>query len=416
MFAAGKLGPLTLPNRLVRSAVWEGLGDEQGFVTEKLVRYHERLARGGVGLIILGYTSVWPNYRQNRGQTAMADDKAIPGFRRLTDAVHRAGGRISIQLAHVGPQTTPKMLDGQTPVGPSAIEHPVFGTPRALRTAEVRQIIADFGQAARRAAAAGFDAIQIHGAHGYLVSQFTSPRWNLRTDEYGGSLENRMRFAVEVYQAVRANAGKLPVFIKLNLDDLIEGSTTPADARPLAQRLSELGIDAIEVSAGGPASGQGPARTKVKTEADEAYFLDLARQTRQAIPPGAGCALMVVGGFRSPSVINAAMESGGVDFVTLGRPLIREPNLPNRWKAGDLAKAKCISCNGCFTTLPYGEGIQCLIELKAREQAAQGRTPEAKVKTQVKAKKTTSTKKAPRANPAQPPASKKGKLKRKAKK
>jgi 2,4-dienoyl-CoA reductase-like NADH-dependent reductase (Old Yellow Enzyme family) len=366
MFTAGKLGSLTLPNRLVRSAVWEGLGDEQGRVTDQLVRYHERLARGGVGLIILGYTNVWPNYRQSPGQTAIAGDEAIPGLKKLTDAVHRAGGRISIQLVHVGPQTTPEMSGGQTPVGVSAVVHPVFGTPRALRTAEVKQIVADFGQAARRAREAGFDAIQIHGAHGYLVSQFLSPCWNARTDEYGGSPENRMRFAVEVYQAVRANAGKLPVFIKLNLDDLIQGSTTPAEALPLAQRLSELGIDAIEVSAGGPASGQGPARTKIKTEADEAYFLDLARQTRQVTK----CALMVVGGFRSPSVINAAVGSGAVDFVTLGRPLIREPNLVNRWKAGDLARAKCISCNGCFTTLPYGEGIQCLVELKAREKQA----------------------------------------------
>jgi len=366
MFTAGTLGSLELPNRLVRSAVWEGLGDEQGRVTDKLVRYHERLARGGVGLIILGYTSVWPNYRQNPGQTAIADDEAIPGFKELTEAVHKAGGRISIQLAHVGPQTNSELAGGKTPVGASAIEHPHFGTPRALSTAEVKQIVADFGQAARRAREAGFDAVQIHGAHGYLVSQFLSPRWNAREDEYGGSPEKRMRFAIEVYEKVRANAGKLPVFIKLNLDDLIEGSTTPADALPLARKLSELGIDGLEVSAGGPASGLGPARTKIKAEADEAYFLDLARQTRKVVK----CALMVVGGFRSPGVINAAIGSGAVDFVTLGRPLIREPNLPNRWKAGDLAKAKCISCNGCFTTLKYGEGIQCLVEIKAREQDA----------------------------------------------
>ena len=393
MFTAGKLGSLTLPNRLVRSAVWEGLGDDQGLITDKLVRYHERLAQGGVGLIILGYTSVWANYRQSPGQTAIAGDEAIPGFKELTEAVHRSGGRISIQLAHVGPQTTPEMAGGKTPVGASAIEHPAFGTPRALSTAEVKQIVADFGQAARRAVAAGFDAIQIHGAHGYLVSQFLSPRWNARSDEYGGSPENRMRFALEVYEQVRANACKLPVFIKLNLDDLIEGSTTPAEALPLAQRLSELGIDAIEVSAGGPASGQGPARTKIKTEADEAYFLDLARQTRKVVK----CALMVVGGFRSPSVIAAAIGSGAVDFVTLGRPLIREPNLPNRWKAGDLSKAKCISCNGCFTTLKYGEGIQCLVELKAREKAEQEPKPATKIKPPAKAGKATTKKKAPSA-------------------
>jgi len=364
MFTPGQIGSLTLPNRLVRSAAWEGLGDEQGMATEKLVRYQERLAQGGAGLIILGYTTVQPNGRQSPGQTAIWSDEFIPGLRKITAAVHRAGGRISIQLAHVGPQTNPAMIGGETPVGPSAVEHPVFGAPRALTTAEVKRMILDFGQAARRAAAAGFDAVQIHGAHGYLVSQFLSPRWNQRTDEYGGSLENRMRFALEVYQAVRENAGGLPVFIKLNLDDLIQGSTTPADALPLARELSGLGIDAIEVSAGGPASGQGPARTKILHAAEEGYFLDLARQTRKVVK----CRLMVVGGFRSPRVINSALESEAVDFVTLARPLIREPNLPNRWKSGDLAKARCISCNGCFTTLPYGEGIQCLVELKAREK------------------------------------------------
>jgi len=178
-------------------------------------------------------------------------------------------------------------------------------------------------------------------------------------------LDNRMRFALEVYQAVRDHAGRLPVMIKLNLDDLIPGSTTPAEALPLARRLSEFEIDAIEVSAGGPASGKGPARTDVKVEKDEAYFLDLARQTREVTT----CPLMVVGGFRSPSVIVRALESGAVDFVTLARPLIREPELPQRWQSGDTAKAKCISCNGCFTTLKYGEGIQCLVELKAKEKA-----------------------------------------------
>ncbi len=358
MFTSGKLGPLELNNRLVRSAVWEGMADDQGFVTDKLVACIQRLAEGGVGLIILGYTYIQPNGRQSPGQTAIYNDDYLPGFKMLTDTVHKAGSRISIQLVHVGPQTTPEMIRGETPVGPSAIKHPLFGTPRELTNAEVKKMVEDFGHAAKRAETAGFDAIQIHGAHGYLVSQFISPRWNQRSDAYGGSRENRMRFATEVYQAVRANAGSLPVFIKLNLVDLIKGSTTPADALPLAKKLSEMGIDAIEVSGGGPTSNKGPARTKIKTEADEAYFIGLARQTRKVTT----CPIMVVGGFRSPGVINQVLDSGDVDFVTIARPLIREPNLVNRWKSGNLSKAKCISCNGCFKTLVYGEGIQCLVE------------------------------------------------------
>lgn len=365
MFAPGKLGSLELKNRLVRSAVWEGMADDQGFVTDKLVTCIQRLAEGGAGLIILGYTFIQPNAQQSPGQTAIHNDDYLPGLMKLTDAVHKAGGRISVQLAHVGPQTTPEMIHGETPVGPSAVKHPFFGTPRELTTAEVKKIVEDFGQAARRANKAGFDTIQIHGAHGYLVSQFISPRWNQRTDAYGGSPENRMRFATEVYQAVRANADSLPVFIKLNLDDLIKGSTTPVDALPLAKRLSEMGIDAIEVSGGGPASSKGPARTKIKTEADEAYFIDLARQTRRVTT----CPIILVGGFRSPRVINQALASGDVDFVSLARPLIREPDLVNRWNSGDLTKAKCISCNGCFKTLVYGEGIQCLVEYQEREKS-----------------------------------------------
>ncbi|UCD85460.1 MAG: NADH:flavin oxidoreductase [Deltaproteobacteria bacterium] len=364
MFTPGKLGSLELKNRLVRSAVWEGMADDQGFVTDKLVTCIRRLAEGGMGLIILGYTYIQPNGRQSPGQTAIYNDDYLPGLRKLTDTVHKAGGRISIQLVHVGPQTTPDMIHGKTPVGPSAIKHPLFGTPRELTTAEVKRIIEDFGHSAKRAKTVGFDAIQIHGAHGYLVNQFISPRWNQRSDAYGGSPENRMRFATEVYREVRANANNLPVFIKLNLDDFIKGSTTPADALPLAEKLSEMGIDAIEVSGGGPASRKGPARIKIRTEADEAYFIDLARQTRKVTT----CPIILVGGFRSPRVIDQVLASGDVDFVSMARPLIREPGLVNRWRSGDLTKAKCISCNGCFKTLAYGEGIQCLVEYKDKER------------------------------------------------
>jgi len=251
MFTPGKLGNLELANRIMRSAVWEGMADEDGFVTDALVDCSRALAEGGVGLIILGYSYVQPNGRQQPGQTAIHGDEYIAGMKRITDAVHEAGGKVSTQIVHVGPQTNPDMIGGETPVAPSAVDHRIFGMPRELSNEEVWKIIEDFGHAARRSVEAGFDAIQIHGAHGYLVSQFISPLWNQRTDEFGGSLEGRMKFCLEVYDSVRTNAGDLPVFIKLNIDDFVEGSTTPEDSLPLAAKLDEKGIDGIEVSAGG---------------------------------------------------------------------------------------------------------------------------------------------------------------------
>jgi len=364
MFTPGKLGNLNLENRLIRSAVWEALADEDGYVTDMLVEYNRTVAEGGIGLIILGYSYIQPNGRQQPGQSALHSDAHVEGMRKITDAVHSAGGKISTQLVHVGPQTKPDMIGEETPVAPSAVDHGIFGMPRELSTEEVWTIVEDFGQAARRSREAGFDAIQIHGAHGYLVSQFISPLWNQRTDEFGGSLENRMRFCLEVYNTIRDNAGDLPVFIKLNVDDFVEGSTTPDDALPLASALSQKGIDAIEVSAGGALSrGKGPARTKIKTTEDEAYLMDLAKMVREAVD----CTVIGMGGFRSPEVINAALASGDVDFVSMARPLIREPNLPNRWRSGDTGRSHCESCSGCFKTLSYGKGIQCLLELKAKQ-------------------------------------------------
>jgi len=365
IFTPGKLGNLELANRIMRSAVWEGMADEDGFVTDALVDCSRALAEGGVGLIILGYSYVQPNGRQQPGQTAIHGDEYIAGMKRITDAVHEAGGKVSTQIVHVGPQTNPDMIGGETPVAPSAVDHRIFGMPRELSNEEVWKIIEDFGHAARRSVEAGFDAIQIHGAHGYLVSQFISPLWNQRTDEFGGSLEGRMKFCLEVYDSVRTNAGDLPVFIKLNIDDFVEGSTTPEDSLPLAAKLDEKGIDGIEVSAGGALSGgKGPARVRIKRPEDEGYLMDLARLVRKEV----GCTVIGMGGFRSPEVIDAALASGDVDFIAIARPLIREPGLVNRWKSGQNARSLCVSCSQCFKTLQYGQGIQCLVEYKEKHR------------------------------------------------
>lgn len=360
MFTPGNIGGLELPNRILRSATWEALAEDDGKVGDLLIERIVELARGEVGLIILGITAISPEGRGLKNMTGIHSDAHVEGHRRLTAAVHEAGGRISIQLAHTGAQSRAKDLGGLLPVGPSAIHHPAFDvTPRELSTSEVKELIAGFESAAARAVKAGYDAIQLHAAHGYLIDQFMSPRFNRRDDEYG----DPARFVMEVYEAVRSVAGATPIFAKLNLDDFLEGSTTPEVSLPIARKLSAAGIAAIEVSGGTPASGrQGASRTGIKGVDDEGYFLELAR----LVKPEVSCPVIGVGGYRSPEVINRVLAAGDVDFISMARPFLREPGLVKRWREGDLSLARCISCSRCFSTTVLGEGIQCYRELKEK--------------------------------------------------
>jgi 2,4-dienoyl-CoA reductase-like NADH-dependent reductase (Old Yellow Enzyme family) len=358
MFTPGGIGSLKIENRMVRSATWLGLADTEGRVTDRLFERIVELAEGGVGLIISGLTGVAPEGR-GRDMAGLYDHGQVESHARMVEAVHDAGGRISVQIAHLGAQAREgQLLEGLEAVGPSAVENPVAKrNPRELTAEEIKRIVERFGEAAGYAKQAGYDAIQIHGAHGYMVDQFMSPRFNRRTDEYG----DPQRFVMEVYEAVRANAGGAPVLIKLSIDDCLEGSTVPEISLPIARALSDAGIDAIEVSGGTMASGKkSPSRTRLKTQDDEAYFLDFARRVKALVR----CPVIGVGGYRSPEVINRVLDSGDVDFVALSRPLIREPALIRRWKDGDLAPARCISCNRCFHTTDLGDGIQCYKELQ----------------------------------------------------
>ncbi len=224
---------------------------------------------------------------------------------------------------------------------------------------EIENLIGDFALAARRLVDAGFDGVQLHGAHGYLLAQFLSPLRNQRTDSYGGSLENRSRFCLDVYRAVRAEVGpRFPVMIKLNASDFMEGSTTEEDACYLASALAREGIDAIEVSGGTPGSGKlGATRPDILGPEDEAYFLPQAEAIRRAAP---NVALMLVGGLRSLEVMERILESNSADYFAMSRPLIREPGLPLRWQRGDRRRADCISCLSCFGPARKGEGLYCV--------------------------------------------------------
>jgi 2,4-dienoyl-CoA reductase-like NADH-dependent reductase (Old Yellow Enzyme family) len=372
LFDQTTINGMSLRNRLVRSATWEGMCAQDGRPTEKLIKCYLDLAEGGVGLIVSGFTFVRREGKQMPGKMGIYTDDFADEYRNLTSAVHDEGGTIAIQLVHAGGQTDARNA-GRQPVAPSAVQVDQFPEiPSELTGNEIDDIVTAFGEGARRAKAWGFDAVQLHGAHGYLINQFLSPLTNRRTDEYGGSIENRSRFLLEVYRMVRETVGvDYPVLIKLNASDNLDGGLELDDAVYAAQKLSVAGIDAIEVSAGTPASGEkSPARQKINSPDKEAYHLELARRIKEVVT----CPLMVVGGFRSYEVAEKTVSEEGMDYIAVARPLIREPGLPNRWLQGDRSPAKCISCNSCFKPGLKEGGIYCVMEKKEREkrQKAEG--------------------------------------------
>lgn len=360
VFEATTINGLRLANRLVRSATWEGLGDADGRVNEGVIEIYRQLADGGVGLIITGYLAVRSDGRQHATQLGVDRDELVPGLAELAAVVHKHGGTVVGQIVHCGGQAVRAASGGQDPVAPSAVASPGYPElPRELSLAGIRELVACFAAAAGRLRNAGFDGVQLHGAHGYLLAQFLSPLRNQRTDDYGGSLDNRSRFTLEVLAAVRAEVGAdWPVMIKLNAHDFLEGSTTERDSSHLAAALAEGSTDAIEVSGGTGGSGKlGAVRRNIETAEDEAYFLPQARAIRAAAP---GVPLMLVGGMRSLETIEAVLASGVADYIAIARPLIREPGLPARWASGDRRRAACVSCSGCFAPAARGDGIRCV--------------------------------------------------------
>jgi len=368
LFEETTINGLTMRNRIVRSATWEGMCEQDGRPSEKLTSCYRDLAQGGIGLIISGYTFVRPDGKGMPGKMGIHADEFASDYKKLTSTVHNAGGKIAIQLVHAGGETN-SACAGRQPLAPSALKVDQYPEmPAELTREEISDIISAFGEGARRAKAWGFDGVQLHGAHGFLINQFLSPLTNRRADEYGGSIENRSRFLLEVYQKVREGVGPdYPVFIKLNASDHLDGGLEIDDAVYAAKALVTVGIDAIEVSAGTPASGEkGPVREKILKPEKEAYNLPLARRIKEAV----SCPVMVVGGLRSYEIAEKIVKEDVIDYIAMARPLIREPGLVNRWLQGDRSPATCISCNSCFRPGLEEGGIYCVIERKEREKAA----------------------------------------------
>ncbi|MDD9894146.1 MAG: NADH:flavin oxidoreductase/NADH oxidase family protein [Gammaproteobacteria bacterium] len=326
----------TVQNRFMKSAMSEQLGNDDHNPDQRLVNVYGQWSKGGCGLLVSGNIMVDRNHLGEPRNVVLDEKSDLEAFRAWTAAATKNGNEFWAQLNHPGKQI-PSYLN-KAPVAPSAISlgrglEKAFTTPRALTSDEVRTTIGKYAAAAKLAKEVGFTGVQIHGAHGYLVSQFLSPRHNQRDDEWGGSLENRMRFALEVYKGMREAVGDdFPVAIKLNSADFMKGGFTEEESMQFVQALSEAGIDHVEISGGTYESPEMVQETpKESTRQREAFFMDYAEKVRKVtdVP------LAVTGGFRTTRGMNDALQSGAMDFVGIARPLCLDAALPNNAIADD---------------------------------------------------------------------------------
>ncbi len=361
-FNPARVGGIDVKNRIFRSATHEGTARDNK-VSDDILAMHRELAQGGTGLIITGYVCV--SKTDNAGPTTVTvtDDACIDGLRIWAETVHAHGTKIVAQLNHSTTQifSRPK----GTVFGPSPVPDPVTGiVPEPFTGKQLNELVSEFADGAFRLKTAGFDGVQIHGAHGYLVNRFLSPAFNTRDDEYGGSPENRRRLVLEILTAIKTRCGMdFPVWIKLN------GSDFSRDGKgfdremflDLSRELAENGIDAIEVSGGTLFGEHSPSRSKSHT----AYHLDFAKELSEAVD----VSVVLVGGLRNLATVETILGETGIQAVALSRSLIREPTLVNRWMSGDLRDAECVSCNGCFNP----KGTRCFFHLSEEDKAFQKR-------------------------------------------
>lgn len=351
LFEDMQVGTLRAKNRLVRAATYEALATEDGRITPELQAVYEELAAGGVGTVIVGYAYVTPDEQPNPRMLSICDDALVPAYRELVEAAHAHGVAIVSQIVYGGSATK---LDPPSAriLGPSAVPHPKTGiVPVEATAADLCALASAFADAAARAQAAGFDGVELHAAHGYLLSQFLNPLLNRRADAYGGSLENRARLLLEVVDAVRARVGAtFPLLVKLNSSDGVDGGLTEDDSLAVAKLLAAHGVSAIEVSGAWRAC-------RMRDFDGEPFFAAYARRLARAVD----IPVILTGGNRSVAAMERLVREDGIAGFGLCRPLICEPDLPRRWQADPHAKPRCISCNGCSTT----PGHRCL--LPARE-------------------------------------------------
>jgi 2,4-dienoyl-CoA reductase-like NADH-dependent reductase (Old Yellow Enzyme family) len=356
----GKIGSLVIGNRLIRAATSETMASDRGEVTDELVHFYSELARGGAGLLITGHAYVDEDGQCSARQIGIYADVLIDGLTRLVAAVHEHGGRIFCELSHAGSQS---VMPNVNPIAPSIIENAIFARqPREMSGDDIERIVAAFGDAARRAAAAGFDGIHIHGGNGYLISQFNSPLSNRRSDGWGGDADRRSRFLLAVYDAVRAAVGPgMPITARYGLADSSPDGLQVDEGLARLRALAARGLNAVEPTYGLMNSYHENIRPYVAVTAGravqdwvlprlwspaqpQAYYLPFAKAVKAAfdIP------VILVGGIRSTERMTQILRAGDADFFAMARPFIREPHFPQSLKAGRRGLLDCVSCNICL--------------------------------------------------------------------
>jgi 2,4-dienoyl-CoA reductase-like NADH-dependent reductase (Old Yellow Enzyme family) len=362
LFEPSAIKGLAFRNRFVRSATYDGCAERNGRVSQKQLNMFEELARGGVGLIITGIAYVHASGQISPVQNSLASDDCVPGFRKLAETVHNQGAKIAVQLFHAGRETgkTFKPQRKQALAPSSVTDDPNFqASHRAITEEEIWEIVGAFGHASRRAREAGLDAVQVHAAHAYLLSQFLSPFTNRRADQWGGNLENRLRLHREIYRDIRAKAGEdYPVLAKIGVEDGFPGGLEFHEGKRAAQYLAQWGFDALEISSGLRGKGYENAefRPGINRLDREAYFREWCKEIKRNV----SAPVMMVGGLRTFELMEQVIQNHEADFVSLCRPLIREPGIIDDWKNKDQHRATCISCNKCFDALLKGEGLHCV--------------------------------------------------------
>ena len=386
LFENTEIKGMELKNRLVRSATYEGMADENGFPTENLFELYKRLAKGGVGLIITGLSFVSRDGKID-AMNGIDSDEHIPKYKELVTLVHENDSKIAMQIAHCGRQTSLDMIK-TLPIAPSAVKDNAFlAKPREMTEQDIERIIEAFGEASRRVKESNFDAVQLHGAHGYLINEFLCPHTNRRKDKWGGSIENRMRFVKEIYSLCREKVGDdFPILIKISVYDNMKKGLKKEEGVIMAEMMADMGFDGIEVSCGIAEDGLSTLRGDLPLDAildtwpmyknknalfkftmrhfgekiikpvpfSQAFNRESAREIKSKV----NIPVFVVGGMIDPAVMEDVIEQGDADYVSLSRALVNNPNFPNKIQEGSREPSKCVHCNLCLIRV-VSEPLRC---------------------------------------------------------